>query len=64
MNDKCTSEVFRINKDGGHAYGYAIWTGLNKLHESEPLFTRDIAEIIGRNAAEALNNLKLNEFKS
>ena len=30
----CTSEVFRINKDGGHSYGYAIWEGINKFIES------------------------------
>ena len=54
----CTSEVFRINKDGGHAYGYAIWEGINKLHESEAIYTREIAEIIGLNVSIALNDLK------
>lgn len=55
-----TSEVFRINKDGGHAYGYAIWEGINKLHESEAIYTQEIAEIIGLNVAMALNELKTN----
>ena len=54
-----TSEVFRINKEGG-PYGYAIWEGINKLHESEAIYTKEIAEIIGLNVVMALNELKTN----
>ena len=40
-------------------YGFAIWSGINKIHESECLYSKEMAESIVKDLENALSKLEI-----